>query len=940
VTALRAQRPPVRADLRTSDRADDAPAGWLALATAVASLPTLDEIAREASGRGVAIRRAKHRAAPVPIRVAWGDLRHARHAVMVGHYVGDSLISAEAAIDRALGGRLGEAHRLGVYPGEPGTSLAIVDPTATPPGVVVIGLGDIGKLSPGTLGDAVARGVVAWIGGREDQRRRSGDLAQVGGISLLLIGSGEGGVDADTAVYSILRGVREGIDRGQRAGIAATLAEIEFIELHRDRAHRLWHTLDRLLGEGELHEQFVLAGTIIEGGDGRTRLWEAAPSGWWRRLQIAVPQTSDGQPVVDELVFTSLTDSARSEAYRLPFQRALVERLIAESIAGTERDESREKTLFELMLPNELKERAPQRESLVLLLDRSTANLPWELLTDPLERTRSERMDGKPLAIRAGLVRQFATSAFRIRPSVVVDNTALVIGDPKPPVQGFAQLPGAQREARVVAGLLGTNARFHVEHLHRPSGTAVVQTLLPKRFRILHVAGHGMLAESGSDRDAGIVLDAFNLSWASLDQMRAIPELVFINCCHLGRVALGERDQSLSRRNEFAAGVGEVFIRNGARAVIAAGWAVEDNGAEIFASTFYAQMLAGERFGDAVRNARVATYEVEARSNTWAAYQCYGDPDYRLVSRSVAARGDWPAPRYASTEEMITDAIDTIAGGDLDAESRERVRQQIAAFAASASQLEALQRARVQLALARACARSRLHVGAIDHYQQALDLDGDALSLGDLALQAEQFVSAAIEQAGGAGDADAIEQFLDGAIARLQRLLAIRSNDARRLLLARVLQHAAMLRHGDARQQALEQALQHFEEASHGSSSAALLMLLVAWRNGTPPLRTRKRLREQFDPLLTPADDGDDAVLGVLDASLIEILLEGKLQSTQHARLLSCARSARALSTASSRAAVDSLAFVVAMLAEAGSAAGLNLHATLQSTDAALRRGD
>lgn len=940
VPALRKERPAVRAGLRALEGTGDGSASWLARPTSVASLPTLDDIARAASGREIAVRHAKHREAPLPIRVAWGDLRHARHAVMVGHYAGDSLISAEAAIDRALDGRLGESHRLGVYPGVPDTSLAIVDPSASPPGAVVIGLGDIGKLTPGALGDAIARGVVTWIDAREDQRRRSGDITQVGGISLLLIGSGEGGVDADTAAFSILRGVREGIDRGRRAGIAATLAEIEFIELYRDRAHRLWHTLDRLLGDGELNEQFVLSGPIVEGGDGKTRLWEAAPSGWWRRLQITTPKNPDGTTDSAEMVFTSLTDSARSEAYRLPFQKDVVELLIAQSIATTERDQSREKTLFELMMPNQLKERAPQRESLVLLLDRSTANLPWELLTDPLERASDEVADNLPLAIRAGLVRQFATTAFRERPSIVVDNSALVIGDPKSPPENFPELAGAQREARVVAELLGTNARFRVEHLHRPSGDAVVQALLPKRFRILHIAGHGMLADQALQRDAGIVLDAFNLTSSSLQQMRAIPELVFINCCHLGRVSASLGELSWSRRNVFAAGVGEVFIGNGARAVIAAGWAVEDLGAETFARTFYAEMLKGERFGNAVRAAREATFKAEPRSNTWGAYQCYGDPDYRLVTGGATGVGSWPEPRYASTEEMITDAIDTIAGGDLDAAARERVRQQIAAFAASASELEPLQRARVQLALARASARSLLHIDAIDLYQSVLELDADALSLGDLAVQAEQYVGAALEQARGADANAAIERSLQGAIARLERLLSIQPHAARRLLLARTLQHAALLRSGAARRKSLEKALLHVEATAPRSATTALLTLLIAWRAGTPSLPTRTRLRKRVEAIAAPAAERADDPRDLFEVALIEVLLAGKLAPAQRARLLSAGRSARAIRASWSTAPIDPLSFAVAMLEEAGSAAGVRLHVSLRSVDSELQRRD
>jgi hypothetical protein len=62
--------------------------------------------------------------------------------------------------------------------------------------------------------------------------------------------------------------------------------------------------------------------------------------------------------------------------------------------------------------------------------------------------------------------------------------------------------------------------------------------------------------------------------------------------------------------------------------VVAAGWAVDDDGAGVFAETFYGSLLRGNRFIDAVDDARKATYEHNQDSNTWAAYQCYGDPDW------------------------------------------------------------------------------------------------------------------------------------------------------------------------------------------------------------------------------------------------------------------------------------------------------------------------
>ena len=57
-------------------------------------------------------------------------------------------------------------------------------------------------------------------------------------------------------------------------------------------------------------------------------------------------------------------------------------------------------------------------------------------------------------------------------------------------------------------------------------------------------------------------------------------------------------------RAEFASGVAHALIKGGVRCVIAAGWAVDDDAASIFATSFYKALLGGDRFIDAVAAAR------------------------------------------------------------------------------------------------------------------------------------------------------------------------------------------------------------------------------------------------------------------------------------------------------------------------------------------------
>src|SRR6185295_19115341 len=110
-------------------------------------------------------------------------------------------------------------------------------------------------------------------------------------------------------------------------------------------------------------------------------------------------------------------------------------------------------------------------------------------------------------------------------------------------------------------------------------------------WRIVHIAGHGELpSENGTA--GGVVLSTGTfLGPDEIATMRVVPELVFVNCCHLAARSV---DQLLAAdapqgydRVAFASGVAEALIKIGVRCVIAAGWAVDDVAAGTFATTFY-----------------------------------------------------------------------------------------------------------------------------------------------------------------------------------------------------------------------------------------------------------------------------------------------------------------------------------------------------------------
>jgi hypothetical protein len=165
----------------------------------------------------------------------------------------------------------------------------------------------------------------------------------------------------------------------------------------------------------------------------------------------------------------------------------------------------------------------------------------------------------------------------------------------------------------------------------RPDAIQVINTLMAEDWRIIHISGHGDLPNN--DDPHGVVLsDGLYLGPREIQTMRVVPELVFVNCCHLAATGTDQLFNSYNR-TKFAASVAEQLIKNGVRCVVAAGWAVGDRASESFAEKFYDALLNGQRFIEAIAQAREAVWaKYGKQEKTWAAYQCYGDPDWVLKS--------------------------------------------------------------------------------------------------------------------------------------------------------------------------------------------------------------------------------------------------------------------------------------------------------------------
>lgn len=655
------------------------------------------------------------------VSVMHGDLRYAKFPVVVGHYEGDTIVGAEAQIDRVLDGALSNRYALGLYPSEFGSvSIVLRRPTALqkalrlPHGAIVLGLGKWGDLSVAQLANLIRRAALHYVLQLDDCGCEPGEGATAAanaGLSVLLIGgSSTTNIATGDSVGAILRGIAQANrELAARSADEKRIAEIEIVELFAGTAIEAAHVVNRLaklIGD-ELDVSIEAASLLRREREGRTRLISLSARRPWRRWEIsavrtgqssqkrAIPavlaerlrraavETKDQEVIAAvaelalrdtigdtsphrEIRFLTLSDRARAEATIQQRQPELVERLIKDSITHTQFRKEEARVLFDLMIPSDLKDGLAQLDNVIFVVDEETAPYPWELMSAGAE----------PICVTKGFVRQLQTARYRPHIGARAGALAYVVGDPmvSPP---YRQLPGAREEAKQVFDLL--RPRFDVTFLPEHSNALnVLAGLYSKPYRVVHLAGHGQYeapTRPGDKARSGMVLDnGVFLTAVEIGQMSQVPELVFLNCCHIGQT--GPEVQGTPSSVEFnrlAASVSRELIEMGVRAVVAAGWAVRDDVAKVFAATFYEKMLGGETFGDALKEARRRTWDMDQNCNTCGAYQAYGDPDYRLDPS--ASEATTAAAQYVDPAEFI-EAVITIqrAAKDASAPARSQAR--------------------------------------------------------------------------------------------------------------------------------------------------------------------------------------------------------------------------------------------------------------------------
>ena len=199
---------------------------------------------------------------------------------------------------------------------------------------------------------------------------------------------------------------------------------------------------------------------------------------------------------------------------------------------------------------------------------------------------------------------------------------ALLVGNPclKELKKPLHDLPCAQEEVEMIASILNT-----IPLVGRQATKAGVMKQMSS-VGLIHIAAHG------NERTGEIALSPspgwtskfplrkdyiLKVSDGQAANLRAL--LVVLSCCHSGRGRI--------LKGEGVVGIARAFLAAGARSVLVALWAIDDEATMVFMKSFYQYLKKGETASAAVHRSTKSLRDSEKFSEMkyWAPFQLIGD---------------------------------------------------------------------------------------------------------------------------------------------------------------------------------------------------------------------------------------------------------------------------------------------------------------------------
>lgn len=546
--------------------------------------------------------------------------------VVVGHYKGVAPIKAVGALDRAMGHWISQAGERGMIGGNLGELffIPVTHGQIKANSILLGGMGDYGQFAYDDL-----RYMVMNVGYAISALRLES-------FASVLIGSGEGSLDVEEAAKGLVSGICDALHHFEHKD--RYLKELIMVEREQKRFEELKAIFERFAAEQPFENirlsllppidiPDVTPANVAAARDGGAVLQQSRFAN-----RITIEQGEEG------FQFSAMTNSAVIPIRKVEVQRFFTEG-IAESLKESDPD-SQEKfarLLHKYIFPEDF-ERLISGKPLTLVLDSTTASLPWEMACfGPAHRKRYFGTDLK-------LTRQFRTMLSAapggIAPPVNKSLRFLVIADPADDSDEFA-LPSAHEEGEAVVALLeefkkGAGKTKGIEvtiesriGAYECNPVEILALILNETFDVIHYAGHGIFDKAQPNRSGWVFRNKCILSAREIFRSRQVPRLIFANACFSAVTNEDKAASTALESNRKLAGMAEAFFERGVQNYIGTGWPVVDQSATTFATTFYDRALRGNLLSDALADARNKI--MDEGSTTWGAYQHYGQSTARLV---------------------------------------------------------------------------------------------------------------------------------------------------------------------------------------------------------------------------------------------------------------------------------------------------------------------
>ena len=574
--------------------------------------------------------------------------RIAAPVVVAGQYRRVAPVNALGILDRALNNWISEGIKHSMIGGDLGQLFFIpvkqgsVKRKIRAESVLLAGMGEEGRFSEDDLRYLMLN-VTYGISALE-----------VDHYATLLIGAGAGSLSEDQALRGLLFGICDALPR---LPPKKRIRKVTIVEKNRDRFERLKKKLDDIKNEDPASE-FQITVTRKDSLRKTSEEPVAAPATPSEPFGSRITIERDG----DIFRFSALTRQAvipvREVEIKSFFPEQISERLMLSS--NHDEQERLGRLLTTTLIPEDFEEVFELPKPLTLILDRSTASIPWEMAAF------AKKGETSFLGTNLNLTRQFRTflsPALGIAPMPEERLRVLVIADPAPEPE--YQLPGARREGRAIVQVLNqikTDFNLDIEVIDRIGDAEcdpvdILSLILDGGFSVIHYAGHGVFDEKNPANGGWVFGETRILSSREIFRARRVPRLIFANACYSAVLNTGKAFTP-AEMNRQLAGIVEAFFERGVQNYIGSGWPVQDELAATFATTFYENALAGQtlKIADRVKprsgngsspgrqpsvsprtlgeSLAAARKEIAHDGSTWGAYHHYGQAnDFLMMKR-------------------------------------------------------------------------------------------------------------------------------------------------------------------------------------------------------------------------------------------------------------------------------------------------------------------